>query len=181
MNQSRTIVKCCQNPRTSHFLNPIHKQVSAMSILAFPRDGTSRCPFVPGQRHFPCPAVPLSQDKGRSKCPRTNSSVPARPGTKRFKNFQKKGPDFPFQNIISLFQNILSCFRTSFSVLEHPFSVLEHPFLSCFRMSFSALSYFVPCPVPDFCCPGPSCPGFWLSWPVLSLGNIQLVLLSLSP
>ena len=46
------------------------------------RDGTSRCPFVPGQKSFACPAVPLSRDKGRSKCPGTNSSVPGRPGTK---------------------------------------------------------------------------------------------------
>ena len=36
----------------------------------------------PGQRHFPCPAVPLSWDKGRSKCPGTNSSVLGRPKTK---------------------------------------------------------------------------------------------------
>ena len=27
------------------------------------RDGTSRCPFVPGQKKFPCPVVPLSRDK----------------------------------------------------------------------------------------------------------------------
>ena len=42
----------------------------------------SRRPFVPGQKSFACPAVPLSRDKGRSKCPGTNSSVPGRPGTK---------------------------------------------------------------------------------------------------
>ena len=90
--------------------------------------GTGRPAGRPGTKKNSCPGVPLSRDKGRSKCPGTNSSVPARPGTKRFKKFQKKRPDFPFQNIISLFQNILSCFRTSFSVLEHPFSVLERLF-----------------------------------------------------
>ena len=67
-----------------------------MYLVGFPQDGTSRCPFVPGQKKNSCPGVPLSRDKGRSKCPGTNSSVPARPGTKRFKIFQKKGPDFPF-------------------------------------------------------------------------------------
>ena len=51
------------------------------------RDGTSRCPFVPGQKNFLvpaslCPGVPLSQDKGRSKCPGTNPSVSGRPVTK---------------------------------------------------------------------------------------------------
>ena len=61
--------------------------------VAFPRDGTSRCPFVPGQGHYLRPIVPLSRDKGQSKCPGTNSSVPGRPGTKSFSifaHFQKK-------------------------------------------------------------------------------------------
>ena len=42
----------------------------------------SRHPFVPGQKSFACPAAPLPRDKGRSKCPGTNSSVPGHPGTK---------------------------------------------------------------------------------------------------
>ena len=79
-----------------------------ISEVVFPRDGTSRgtsrdkpgrdvpLSLCPGTKKNSCPGVPLSRDKGRSKCPGTNSSVPARPGTKRFKNFQKKGPDFPF-------------------------------------------------------------------------------------
>ena len=37
---------------------------------------------VPGQNGTGRPVVPLSRDKGRSKCPGTNSSVPSRPGTK---------------------------------------------------------------------------------------------------
>ena len=37
----------------------------------------SRCPFVPGQKKFPCPAVPLSRDK-------SNMSVPLSRGTRNF-------------------------------------------------------------------------------------------------
>ncbi len=37
----------------------------------------SRCPFVPGQNKFPCPAVPLSRDK-------SNVSVPLSRGTRNF-------------------------------------------------------------------------------------------------
>ena len=73
---------------------------------------------------------------------------------------------------------------TRFPVLGHHFPDLKHPFLlqnivycfrmsfSCFRMSFSALSCFVLRPIPDFDYPGPSCPEFWLSRPVPSLGKI---------
>ena len=75
--------------------------------LVFPRDGTSRgtsrdkpgrvVPLsrCPGTTKNSCPGVPLSRDKGRSKCPGPNSSVPARPGTKRFNFFQKKKARFP--------------------------------------------------------------------------------------
>ena len=35
-----------------------------------------------GQKKNSCPGVPLSRDKGRSKCPGTKHSVPGRPGTK---------------------------------------------------------------------------------------------------
>ena len=38
--------------------------------------------LCPGTKKNSCPGVPLSRNKGRSKCPRTNSSVPGRPGTK---------------------------------------------------------------------------------------------------
>ena len=58
----------------------------------------------------------------------------------------------------------ISCFRTPFFCFRTSFS--------CFRPSFSALSRLVPRPVPDFDCPGPSHPGFWLSPPVPSLGKI---------
>ena len=56
--------------------------------------GTGR-PVIPLSRDKKncCPSVPLSWDKGRSKCPGTNSSVP---GKNDLKIFKKKGPDFPF-------------------------------------------------------------------------------------
>ena len=38
--------------------------------------------LCPGTKNISCPGVPLSWDKGRSKCTGTNSSVPGRPGTK---------------------------------------------------------------------------------------------------
>jgi hypothetical protein len=54
------------------YLSPINKQVliEVRSEVGFPRDGT---------KIFPCPVVPLSLGKGRSKNPETNSSVPGRP------------------------------------------------------------------------------------------------------
>ena len=78
-------------------MNVIHFEFFGfkVSILGFPRDGTSRCPFVPGQGHFPCPGVPLSRDKGMSKCPGTNSSVPGRPGTKLLSYFAHQLHYFP--------------------------------------------------------------------------------------
>ena len=39
----------------------------------------SRCPFVPGQKKFPCHAVPLSRDKRSSKNTGTRWFVPGRP------------------------------------------------------------------------------------------------------
>ena len=64
----------------------------------FPRDGTSRdkpgrdvpLSLCPGTKKISCPGVPLSRDKGRSKCPGTNSSVPGRPGTKSPPKNQEK-------------------------------------------------------------------------------------------
>ena len=52
----------------------------------FPQDGTSRGT----SRDKPGWDVLLSQDKGRSKCPGTNSSVPGRPGTKSPPKNQEK-------------------------------------------------------------------------------------------
>ena len=43
----------------------------------------SRCPFVPGQKKFPCPAVPLTWDKDWIKNSGTNSSVLGHPGTNK--------------------------------------------------------------------------------------------------
>ena len=45
--------------------------------LGFPRDQKvflSHCPFVPGQKKFPCPAVPLSRGT-RKSCPVGNPSL----------------------------------------------------------------------------------------------------------
>ena len=63
------------------------------------------------------PVVPLSWDKGRRKCPRTNSSVPGHPGTKWIKKIQK---DFLFQNNVFCVRTSFICFRTSFSALSRP-------------------------------------------------------------
>ena len=115
------------NPRLSDPLTPWTSKLGWRYFeVVFPRDrtswdkdGTSRCLLVPGQRHFPCPAVPLSQDKGRSKCPRTNSSVPGRPGTKLL---SQKNTEYRKR----MLQNRK---MTRFSVSEHHLPVLEHPFL----------------------------------------------------
>ena len=64
------------------------------------RNGTSRCPFVPGQKKKSCLLVPLSLNKGRSKNPRTKSSVPGRPGTKSLPYCQKKCQKKCFKNCI---------------------------------------------------------------------------------
>ena len=100
-----------QVPSYIHTINRLENFCLCKWSLGFPRDGTSCCPFVPGQKYS---LVPLSRDKGRSKNPGTNSSVPGRPGTKWIKKFQKKDQ-------ISCFRTSFSCFRTSFPVLEHHF------------------------------------------------------------
>ena len=64
------------------------------------RDGTSRCPFVPGQKKI---LVPVSL------CPGTRAEAKI-PGQNELKKQSKKGPDF--------------------FVLEHHLPVLEHLFLS---------------------------------------------------
>ena len=98
-------------------------------LLGFPRDGTSRCPFVPGQKSFACPVVPLSRDKKYflSRCP----FVPGQ-GQEQMSRDKLLCPGMS-RDKMNLY---LSCFRTSFSVLERlvpvlesPFPVLEHFFL----------------------------------------------------
>ena len=74
---------------------------------------------VPGQTGTGRPVIPLSRDKKKllSQChivlgqgqEQMSRDKLLCPGTKRFKNFQKK--------------------KTRFPILEHHFSVLEHPFL----------------------------------------------------
>ena len=53
--------------------------------VGFPRDGTWDVPLshCPGTKKFSCPGVPLSRDKGRSKCPGTSPSL------KKTKNSKK--------------------------------------------------------------------------------------------
>ena len=82
---------------------------------------------VPLSRHkeiilFQCP---FARDKGRSKNPGTNSSVP---GQDEFLIIRKNDQ--------------ISCFRTSFSCCRTSFSCFRTSF-SCFRTYFSALSCFV--------------------------------------
>ena len=48
-------------------INGWHKQPKRLR-LAVPRDGTSHCPFVP-DKNFPCPTVPLSQERAAAKIP----------------------------------------------------------------------------------------------------------------
>ena len=95
--------------------------------------------LCPGTKNI---LVLLSRDKGRSKNPAPNSSVPGRPRTKWIKNFQKNDDQ-------------ISCFRTSFSVLKCPFPVLKCPFLLC--PIFSRIPSRI-LAVPDFGCPIPSRP-----------------------
>ena len=67
--------------------------------VGFPRDGTSRdnpgrvvrLSLCPRTKVFPCPVVPLSQDKGKSKNPGTNFSVPGRQGQNHFPQKTGKG------------------------------------------------------------------------------------------
>jgi hypothetical protein len=86
------------------------KTLSFLSGLAkvFSRVSTGRdvpLSLCPGTKKFSCPGVPLSRDKGRSKNPGTNYSVPGHPGTKISEKINR------------------------FPVLELHFLVLEHPFL----------------------------------------------------
>ena len=79
-------------------------------ILGFPRDGTSRgtsrdkpgrdvpLSLCPGTKIFSCPVVPLSRDKGRSKCPGTKPSVPGRPAGQNGQKMAKKWPKLAKKN-----------------------------------------------------------------------------------
>ena len=130
------------------------------SGLVFPRDGTSRCPFVPGQKKI---LVPVSRCPGT----RAGANVPGQtplsrpvPGQNDLKTFKKKDQ-------ISHFRTSFLCFRTSFPVLERPF--LLCPILS--RVPSRILA--VPaCPVRDFGCSDPSRPlARFLACPVVPLSR----------
>ena len=145
--------------------------------VVFPRDKPGQdvpLSLCPGTKKFSCPGVPLSRDKGRSKCPGTNSSVPGRPGTKWIKNFQKNDQISCFWTSFSWFRTSFSCFRTTFSVLEHHFPVLERPFLLCPVLSRvpSRILAVLARLVPNFGYPGPSCPlARFLACPVVPLSQ----------
>ena len=120
-------------------------------LLGFPRDGTSRCPFVPGQKIFlsQCPFVPGQNPLSRDV-----------PGQNGLKNFKQDDQIFCFRTSFSCFRTSFSCFRTpfscfraSFSVLEHGFPVLERPFLLCPVLSrVPSRILAVPArPVPSLC------------------------------
>ena len=82
--------------------------------LEFPRNGTSRCPFVPGQKSFP---VLLSLCPGTRAGAKILGQTPLSrdvPGQNEFKNFNK---------------------MTRFPVFGHHFCVLEHLFLLCLVLS----------------------------------------------
>ena len=114
--------------------------------VVFPRDGMSRCPFVPGQKFF---LVPVSLCPGT----RAGANVPGQTPLSR---------DVPGQNELKIFKKItrFPVFGHYFPVLEHHFPVLERPFLLCPVLSrVPSRSLAVPArPVPDFVCPGPSRP-----------------------
>ena len=105
--------------------------------LGFPRDvlgrpgtiwdGTSHCPFVPGQKSFLVPlflcsgqkkflclAVPLSQDKSSRKNPATNSSVA---GPKKMSKKSKMSKNVKKCQIMSKF--VKRIIFTLFSLLSH--------------------------------------------------------------
>ena len=95
----------------------------------------------------------------------------------RVSNRVSMGRDVPGQKkkILSrCFRTSFSCFRTTFSFLEHHFPVLEHHFLLCLvlsRVSFRILAVLAR-PVPNFGCPGPSCPLVrFLACPVVPLSR----------
>ena len=81
---------------------------------------------------------------------------------------------FPVLEHPFLLQSIVFCFRIHFPVLERHFPVLECPFLLCPVLSRVPSRFLaIPArPVPNFGCPGPSCPlaRFW-ACPVVPLSR----------
>ena len=72
------------------------------------RDGTSRCPFVPGQKKILVPVSLCPGTRAGAKIPGQTPLSRGVPRQNELKNFKKK---------------------TRFPVLEHHFPVLEHLFL----------------------------------------------------
>ena len=75
-------VQCLRMTFHSLVGNLIHSRVSKGRVVPL-----SVCP---GTKIFSCPGVPLSRDKGSSKCPGTSTSVPGRPGTKSLSQKKQK-------------------------------------------------------------------------------------------
>ena len=63
--------------------------------------------LCPGTKKFPCPGVPLSREKGRSKCPGTNPSVPGRPWTPWTKSPSKKNKKKQENNVLKQEKDVL--------------------------------------------------------------------------
>ena len=58
--------------------------------------GTSRCPFVPGQKKILVPVSRCPGTRKRANVPGQNPLSRPVPGQNDLKIFKKKGPDFPF-------------------------------------------------------------------------------------
>ena len=72
------------------FLGYIHTRVSKGRDVPLDvpgQSGTGR-PFVPGQKKFPCPAVPLSRDKSILSCWKTYCKPEKNPGAKTEKKIR---------------------------------------------------------------------------------------------
>ena len=150
-------------------------------ILGFPRDGTSRCPFVPGQKTILVLVSLCPGTRAGANVPGQNPLSRDVPGQNELKIFKQNDQVFCFRTSFSCFRTSFSCFRTSFScfrtsfsVLEHHFPILERPFLLCpvlSRVPYRILA--VPArPVLNFGCPGPSRPlARFLACPVVPLSR----------
>ena len=73
-----------------YFMQIATNVLSKEFVIGFPRDKTSRCPFVPGQKYF---LVPLSLCPGTRAGAKILGQTPGRPGSKSLspKNPQKTG------------------------------------------------------------------------------------------
>ena len=129
-------------------------------ILGFPRDGTSRCPFCPRTKIFPCPFVPLSlcpRTRGGAKIPGQNRQSRDVPGQNHFPPKKQKTGKVRFKTG-------KGCSKTGKEVLKQEKDALKQEKMFWNKKTYSDS------PVPSLChprfwqkssdCPA-SCPGFW--------------------